>query len=231
MVCGHLHARGVRGSQLLLGIRQVLIGHLQLTLRVGLGLLGFRLTRLLILHVLLIRRCLGIQGLLQHLVVVLCVGLAFTQVAQLALSLVLHVLQDLDNASALRLVHLGSRCPKLRVLVLRSLPVLNKGDELLLVSRRKRRCIEHGTKRLQRVGHVGRVQLSQGRGVLRHLLLQDADRAAQNIDYFHQLLLARNKICGFLLADKRCVLQLSLILRNRGTQVLDLGGVHVDFAD
>mmetsp|Transcript_75552 Transcript_75552/g.191099 ORF Transcript_75552/g.191099 Transcript_75552/m.191099 type:complete len:202 (-) Transcript_75552:183-788(-) len=201
MVCGHLHARGVRGSQLLLGIRQVLIGHLQLTLRVGLGLLGFRLTRLLILHVLLIRRCLGIQGLLQHLVVVLRIDLCLAQLAQLSLGLVLHVLQNLHNASTVRLVCLSSRRTKLRVVLFGTLMSLHEGKQPLPIIGGKCRRVKYDAESLDHAGHAAGIHLSQSSRVLGHFLFEDANGTADHIDRGHQLLLASSKILCLLLAD------------------------------
>mmetsp|Transcript_106325 Transcript_106325/g.266335 ORF Transcript_106325/g.266335 Transcript_106325/m.266335 type:complete len:217 (-) Transcript_106325:351-1001(-) len=212
MVCGHLHARGVRGSQLLLGIRQVLIGHLQLTLRVGLGLLGFSLTRLLILHVLLIRRCLGIQRLLQHLVVVLRIDLCLAQLAQLSLGLVLHVLQNLHNASTVRLVCLSSRRTKLRALLFGTLLSLHEGKQPLPIIGGKCRRVKYDAESLDHAGHAAGIHLSQSSRVLGHFFFQDAQGSPKGVDSFNEFFLRRGELCGLLLADERGALCLGFRL-------------------
>mmetsp|Transcript_89808 Transcript_89808/g.242592 ORF Transcript_89808/g.242592 Transcript_89808/m.242592 type:complete len:269 (+) Transcript_89808:711-1517(+) len=92
VVRSDLHARGLAGREGLHGVRQLLLAHLQVTLIASLGLLGRGLGRLLIAHVLVVHTHLVLQGLLQHLEVVVGVDLGLAEVAQLALRLLLQVL-------------------------------------------------------------------------------------------------------------------------------------------
>mmetsp|Transcript_48960 Transcript_48960/g.136205 ORF Transcript_48960/g.136205 Transcript_48960/m.136205 type:complete len:301 (-) Transcript_48960:116-1018(-) len=230
MVRRHLNACRASGLQVLLRGDQLLRRRLQLALRGGLGLLVGGLVGLLVLHVLRVRLHLVIQRLLEHVIVVLRVHLGLAQVAELALGLLLHVLQDVHDAAALRLVHRRSGRPRLQVVIRLSLLCLHERDQLLLVAAGEGGGVEHGAQGLQRTRHVLRVHLRQGSRALRHLPLQNCDSPAQGVNRIHKLALARRKLGHLLLPDQRRVLQLLIRLRDARRQPLDGAAAGVDVA-
>mmetsp|Transcript_15665 Transcript_15665/g.41507 ORF Transcript_15665/g.41507 Transcript_15665/m.41507 type:complete len:264 (+) Transcript_15665:616-1407(+) len=153
-------------------------------------------------------------------------GLA--HVAQRTFGLLLHVLQDLNDAAAVRLVGRGSRSIDLGVVVSRLR--LHEGGKLLLVAGVEGCSIEHSADGLQHAIHVAGVDLRQRRGVLGRLLRQDADRAVQRVDGVDELGLTRHEVGVLLLADECRVLELGLHLRDAAGELLDLHPGDLDLA-
>mmetsp|Transcript_36950 Transcript_36950/g.80703 ORF Transcript_36950/g.80703 Transcript_36950/m.80703 type:complete len:361 (+) Transcript_36950:586-1668(+) len=104
VVCSGLHAVAVGQLERIFGACQVLVSTCKIGLGHGLGLLGSGQRRLFRCRILVVRRDLVFQGLLQHLVVVLGACLRFAQVAQLLLRLLLEILENIKDAGAVSLV-------------------------------------------------------------------------------------------------------------------------------
>ena len=107
---------------------------------------------LLICEILLVGRFLVFQALLQHVVIVLRVGLSLPQVSEFGLRLVLEILGHIDDAGAVGLVDRGGRGTKGRFVGLGGglvtgpvrLLRLHKSNQLLLGrARERRRGIDH----------------------------------------------------------------------------------------
>mmetsp|Transcript_7257 Transcript_7257/g.18254 ORF Transcript_7257/g.18254 Transcript_7257/m.18254 type:complete len:383 (-) Transcript_7257:396-1544(-) len=201
VVCGGAHACPAGAGELGRGVLQVLDRHLQVAFGSRLCLLGLGHGRLLIIHVLGVCRLLGIQTLLHQVIVLLGGALGLAQVAELRLGLVLHVLEDFNDAAALRLV--GVRCGSSRgaILVFRLLLSLQQCCQLLVVAGRQGCRLQHRRDCLQRSSGVGGVHLGERGRVLCHLLLQGADRVGQRVHTLHQLLLSQAEIGGLLVPD------------------------------
>merc|ERR1719263_2235410 len=106
--CG-LHAVGACCGKFRSDVSRFLCCDGEVTLGCGLALLGACLGRLLLIEIGGIGRNLIIERLLQHVEVVLGVAFGLPQLVEFALCLVLHVLKDIDNASALGFVGGRSR--------------------------------------------------------------------------------------------------------------------------
>mmetsp|Transcript_110384 Transcript_110384/g.355969 ORF Transcript_110384/g.355969 Transcript_110384/m.355969 type:complete len:644 (-) Transcript_110384:51-1982(-) len=224
------HARRLGSVLIRQGVRQVPLRDLQIALGRGLALHGGGLLGLLVVHVLGVLVHLVLQRLREHFVIMLCIDLCLAHVCELALGLLLEVLQDVDDASAVRLVRRGRRRSELHVVVLAGLMALHEPQELLRVRGRHGRSIQHLAQRVQGVGQVRRYRrLGKGR-VLRHLLLQHVDRTVDGVNGVHELVLAGRKVRRLLVADERRVLMFCVRLRDGGREVRDPGVGHGDVA-
>mmetsp|Transcript_82130 Transcript_82130/g.171945 ORF Transcript_82130/g.171945 Transcript_82130/m.171945 type:complete len:396 (+) Transcript_82130:1057-2244(+) len=236
MVSSNLHAGGLSGLKGRSGISQVLLGHLEVACGSGLCLLSCGLGGLLLLEILVVGCHLVLKGLLHHLEVVLAGGLSLAQLAQLALGLLLQVLEHVHDAAALALV--DGRLGGLEfhvVLLLVSLALalalgLHEGSELLLVGARERSGIQHvGQSR----DHVGESTLGsdlcQHGWVLGHFLFQDACGSLESLDNIYELGIASLEVGLLLLPNQGGILQLTLCLSDGSDQVRNLvcgnGGV------
>mmetsp|Transcript_83039 Transcript_83039/g.267597 ORF Transcript_83039/g.267597 Transcript_83039/m.267597 type:complete len:257 (-) Transcript_83039:71-841(-) len=150
------------------------------------------------------------------------VGLGLEELSQLTLGLLLQILQDVEDASGVRLVGRGRRSAGFGVVVGALLLSLEQRLQFVLVRAREGGRIQNHGERLQHFVRLRGVNLRQGGRVLRHLLLEDADGATQGVDGIHQLLLARREVRGLLLADQLRVRQLLLARGDGARQLPDL---------
>mmetsp|Transcript_111732 Transcript_111732/g.271432 ORF Transcript_111732/g.271432 Transcript_111732/m.271432 type:complete len:342 (-) Transcript_111732:50-1075(-) len=229
MVRSRLHAVAVGHLQRIVGIGQLLdrLGQIALCGRLGLHRGG--LCALLPRHVLRVGRHLVFQRLLEHAVVVLRVGLRLPKRAELLLSLLLHVFEDVKDARAVRLVDGGGRGAQVLVLGLAALAGLHQGHEPGLVRGREGGGVHEGAERAEEGALAGRGHLREGGGVLGHLLLEDDEGAAERVDRVDELRLARGEVLGLALADGGGVREVGVGGGDARGQLLDLhrGGLGV----
>mmetsp|Transcript_111135 Transcript_111135/g.227477 ORF Transcript_111135/g.227477 Transcript_111135/m.227477 type:complete len:244 (+) Transcript_111135:1222-1953(+) len=221
MVCCRLHATCVGGLEGSLRRCKLLPGLGEVGLGPGLGLCGNGLCRRFLALVLLIRRPLVLQGLLQHRVVVLRVHFRLPQAGELLLRLILQVLKCVQDAGALRLVDRSLWRTQFAVLVA-ALVGLHEGHKALPVGVGETGCIDHRAQRLQQARSGGTTRLGHGGGVLLHLAPDDAHCPTQRVDHLKELLLAGGKVSRLLLPNQGGVFQLSRARPHSGRKVLDL---------
>mmetsp|Transcript_75336 Transcript_75336/g.218815 ORF Transcript_75336/g.218815 Transcript_75336/m.218815 type:complete len:247 (-) Transcript_75336:49-789(-) len=158
------------------------------------------------------------------------VRLGLAQAIQLLLGLLLEVLEDIDDAAAVRLV--GSRGRRTEVLVvgLGIVARLHQRRQALLVRGGERRRIDHRADGLDDRVQILALDLREGRRILAHLPLDDADRPADGVDGLHELGFARLEVSELLLSDLGRALQVRLIGGDACGQLLDLAGCRLDVA-
>mmetsp|Transcript_16104 Transcript_16104/g.42543 ORF Transcript_16104/g.42543 Transcript_16104/m.42543 type:complete len:257 (+) Transcript_16104:757-1527(+) len=158
------------------------------------------------------------------------VGLGLAELSQLTLGLLLQILQDVEDASGVRLVGRGRRRTRSGIVIRSLLLRLEQRLQLALVRACEGGRIEDHGQSLQGFVRLRGVDLRQGSGVLRHLFLEDANRVAQGLDTVHQLLLAFRKVRRFFLADQGGILQVRLACGDGASQLSDLRIRHGDVA-
>mmetsp|Transcript_59118 Transcript_59118/g.152009 ORF Transcript_59118/g.152009 Transcript_59118/m.152009 type:complete len:239 (-) Transcript_59118:131-847(-) len=152
--------------------------------------------------------------------------LLLTTLAKLHLRLLPHVLHDVHDAAAVRLVGLGGRRAELVVAVVRVRLLLDQGSELLAILGRDAGSINDGAQPdkdgVQAAS--GHRPLHERGATLLGLLLEDLDGPAQHVDGLQQLALGGLEGGSLGLADIRGVLELILVGRDQLRQLLDLDG-------
>mmetsp|Transcript_63313 Transcript_63313/g.166029 ORF Transcript_63313/g.166029 Transcript_63313/m.166029 type:complete len:324 (+) Transcript_63313:1223-2194(+) len=219
-------AGGLQGRR---RIGDVLHGRRQVALGGGTGLLGAGLGGLLVLELLAVGTHLVLQRLLQHVVVVLGVALGLAQARKLLLGLLLQVLEHVEDVVAVGLVAFCGRRAHAVVVVGVRLLGLHQGHELPLVCACERCGIDDSRQRVHQVVRVGGVDLCEGRRVLLHLALENADGTGDGIDGLHELGLTRGKILEFFVPDLGRGLELAVVGGHAACELLDLrrGCLHI----
>mmetsp|Transcript_92228 Transcript_92228/g.245029 ORF Transcript_92228/g.245029 Transcript_92228/m.245029 type:complete len:254 (-) Transcript_92228:30-791(-) len=151
-----------------------------------------------------------------------CARLRLAQVSELLLCLLLHVLEHIQDAGAVRLV--GCSCWGTEVLVFTAgaLLRLHHRKELPLVGTWERGCIDHCAQGRQKLVDAGDVHLCERCWVLCHLALNHHNSAANGVNDVHQLGFIGSEILRLLRSHLCGALEVGLVRRNAGSQLLNL---------
>merc|ERR1719356_443724 len=194
---------------------EILCGDLEVSLGRGLLLARGRDAPLRLRQLLLVVHDRVLDGLPQQLELVQRHGLLVLGVAQLRLGLLQQTRQRVHDAPAVALVDLSVRgAHVLRV-------VLDQGGKALGVRTAQRGGLHHGAEGLLQ---VVRARLHQGGAVL----LQDADRAVEDVDGLVQVLLLCREVRGLGLADVGGRLQVLLVHLELACELLQSAGEGLD---
>merc|ERR1719262_1109505 len=133
----------------------------------------------------------------------LCVCFGLAQSGELLLSLLLEVLEQVEDTGAMSLVH--SRCRSVHVIIVSIgiLAGLHQGHQLCLVVAGEACRVYHGRHGLDYVLNSGaRLQLREGSWVLGHFLGEDANGARKRVNGLNKISLIGEELTMLLLTDE-----------------------------
>mmetsp|Transcript_57723 Transcript_57723/g.160906 ORF Transcript_57723/g.160906 Transcript_57723/m.160906 type:complete len:282 (-) Transcript_57723:220-1065(-) len=216
------HAIPFRVFQEGLGILQVLLRYLEFAHGLGLGLCRLLHHPLGDADVLVVNLELVLERLPHEFEVVLRVHFLSPHVLELGHRLLLQILKHVGDAFAARFVNLWHRRPECVVVIVLLVAALHEPKQFLLVVDGQCGRVDYGAERADYLPDVSPAHLRlQHRGAM-HPPLQNVNGSLEGIDGVVELLLRCDELLELFLADRRRGLQVGVVGRNRGPQILNL---------